>query len=222
MQSRLLEIHQDVLSKNDQLAKGLRKRFSEAGIFVVNLLASPGAGKTALLESTITSLTQAGIKTAVLVGDLATENDAKRLARTGVPVKQIETGSICHLEAEMIARYLEGWDLDQIDILFIENVGNLVCPSSYDLGEDSRVVLLSVTEGEDKPQKYPPIFSRADLVLITKMDLAEAAEFDVTAALSSIKSVSPKANILKTSAKNGAGMDAWLAFLTKQKANKAA
>lgn len=220
MPSRLLDIQQDVLSKNDQLATVLRQRFCDAGTLVVNLLSSPGAGKTALLERSVSRLSQAGVNTAVLVGDLATDNDAIRLARTGVPVKQIQTAGICHLEADMIARYIADWDLQEIDILFIENVGNLVCPSSYDLGEDIRVVLLSVTEGEDKPQKYPPIFSQADLVLITKIDLAEATEFDLTAALTSINAVSPKATILQTSIKSGTDLEEWLAFLTMEKTKK--
>ncbi len=213
MQSRLLEIHQDVLSKNDWLAQELRQRFVDAGVFVVNLLSSPGAGKTALLERTLTMLSQKNFSSAALVGDLATENDARRLARSGVPVRQIVTAGICHLEAEMVSHHLEGWDLDSIDILFIENVGNLVCPSSYDLGENMRVAMLSVTEGEDKPQKYPPLFNSADLVIITKMDLAEAAEFDLQAACDSIQAVCPEVTILQTSAKKGDGMESWLNYL---------
>ena len=153
---------------------------------------------------------------AALVGDLATENDAKRLAQSGAPVRQIVTEGMCHLEADMIERHLEGWDLDELDFLFIENVGNLVCPSGYDLGEDVRVVLLSVTEGEDKPLKYPPMFHSADAAVITKIDLAEAVEFDREAAHANIPNVCPGAPIIETSARSLPGMDEWVAFLEKQ------
>ena len=213
MQPHLLEIHQHVLSKNDQLAQALRARFENAGVYVINLVSSPGAGKTAFLERTLTLLTERGLKTAALVGDLATENDARRLERSGVPVRQIVTAGICHLEAEMISNHLAGWDLDELDFLFIENVGNLVCPSSYDLGESLRVALLSVTEGEDKPLKYPPMFNSADLVIITKIDLAEAAEFDEEAATTNIQAVCPGVQILNTSAKRGYGMAEWVDYL---------
>ncbi len=213
MQPRLLEIRQDVLSKNDQLALELRTRFLAAGLFVVNLVSSPGTGKTAFLERTLAMLTERGVKTAALVGDLATENDARRLARSGAPVRQIVTAGICHLEADMVSSHLQGWDLAELDFLFIENVGNLVCPSSYDLGETMRVVLLSVTEGEDKPQKYPPMFNSADLVIITKSDLAEAAEFDYAAAYESIQAVCLGVPVLQTSAKKGQGMAEWLEYL---------
>ncbi len=217
MQPQLLEIHQNVLSKNDQLAQALRARFAEAGMFVINLVSSPGAGKTTFLERTLTLLTERGLKTAALVGDLATENDARRLERSGVPVRQIVTAGICHLEAEMISKHLSGWDLDELDILFIENVGNLVCPSSYDLGESLRVALLSVTEGEDKPLKYPPMFNSADLVIITKIDLAEAAEFDEEAATTSVQAVCPGVQILNTSAKRGQGMAEGIDYLIGMK-----
>ncbi len=220
MQPRLLEIRQDVLSKNDRLAQDLRNRFAKAGVFVINLVSGPGAGKTALLERTLTLLTERDIATAAIVGDLATENDARRLARSGVPVRQIVTAGNCHLEAEMISHHLEGWDLAGLDMLFIENVGNLVCPASYDLGENMRVALLSVTEGEDKPQKYPPMFNSADLVVITKIDMAAAAEFDYGAAYSSIQAVSPTVPVLQTSAKKGQGMAVWLDYLVAAKEGK--
>lgn len=216
MQPRLLEIRQDVLSKNDRLAQELRARFIAANTFVINLVSSPGTGKTTFLEHTLTQLTAEGVKAAALVGDLATENDARRLERSGAPVRQIVTAGICHLEAEMINRHLAGWNLEEIDVLFIENVGNLVCPSSYDLGENIRIALLSVTEGEDKPQKYPTMFSAADLVIITKMDLAAAAEFDEAAALNSIQAICPGVTVLKTSAKKGQGMADWLEYLKHQ------
>jgi hydrogenase nickel incorporation protein HypB len=159
-------------------------------------------------------------RVAALVGDLATENDARRLARSGAPVRQIVTGTVCHLEAEMVRRALEGWDLAALDVLFIENVGNLVCPASYDLGEDLRVVLMSVTEGEDKPQKYPTIFHGADLAVITKCDLSAAVEFNGDAAREAIHAVSPGLPILEISSKTGQGFDAWLDLLALRKRSR--
>src|SRR5271170_233710 len=211
-QTRLVEVRQKVLKQNDVVARALRQRFHDAGIFVVSLVSSPGAGKTALLEKTLTLLRQR-FRVAALVGDLATENDAVRLARSQAPVKQIITGTVCHLEAAMIDRALEGWKLDELDLLFIENVGNMVCPSSYDLGEDLRLVLMSVTEGEDKPLKYPTIFNSADVALITKIDLAPAVEFDAAAANRNIQAVRPGMIVLDVSAKSGGGMEEFLDFL---------
>jgi len=202
-QTRIIEVRQNVLKQNDILARALRQRFHEAGVFVVSMVSSPGAGKTALLERTLTLLRQQ-FRVAALVGDLATENDAARLARSQAPVKQILTGTVCHLEAAMVQNALEGWKLDDLDFLFIENVGNLVCPSSYDLGEDLRLVLMSVTEGEDKPLKYPTIFNSADAAVITKIDLASAVDFDATAAKRSIQAVRPGMTILEVSAKSDA------------------
>ena len=212
LQTRLVEVRQNVLKQNDIVARELRHRFHDAGVCVVSLVSSPGSGKTAFLESTLT-LMRPNYRVAELVGDLATDNDAARLARSEAPVRQITTGTLCHLEAAMVRDALEGWDLDQLDFLFIENVGNLVCPASYDVGEDMRVVLLSVTEGEDKPLKYPTIFNTADLAVLTKMDLAEAVEFDLAAADSNIQRVRPGMPVLRVSSKNGAGMDEWLRFL---------
>ncbi|MBX7172522.1 MAG: hydrogenase nickel incorporation protein HypB [Pyrinomonadaceae bacterium] len=210
---RILEVRQGILKKNDQLAGDLRGRFHNANICVIDLVSSPGAGKTAFLEETLRRLNEQGFKVAALVGDLATENDAKRLERSGVPVRQIETHGICHLEAEMIERNLEGWDLEELDFLFIENVGNLVCPSSYDLGEDARAVLHAVTEGEDKPLKYPTIFNSSDIAIITKIDLAEVCEFDREACYENIHAVRPGIPILETSGKKGIGFDEWFAYL---------
>jgi hydrogenase nickel incorporation protein HypB len=212
-QPRLVEVRQNVLKQNDLLARELRLRFAKAGVRVVSLVSSPGSGKTALLEKMLTLL-RPECRVAALVGDLATENDAARLARSGAPVKQISTGTICHLDAQMIERALAEWKLDELDILFIENVGNLVCPSSYDLGEDLRLVLLSVTEGEDKPLKYPTIFNTADVAIITKMDLADAVEFDAAAAHDNIQSVRPGMRVFEVSAKTGAGMDELLRFVS--------
>lgn len=210
---RILEVRQGILKKNDQLAGNLRERFQNANVCVIDLVSSPGAGKTAFLEETLRRLNQSGFKVAALVGDLATENDAKRLERSGVPVRQIETHGICHLEAEMIERNLEGWNLEELDFLFIENVGNLVCPSSYDLGEDARAVLHAVTEGEDKPLKYPTIFNSSDIAIITKIDLAEVCEFDRDACYENIHAVRPGIPILETSAKKGFGFDEWFTYL---------
>jgi hydrogenase nickel incorporation protein HypB len=204
-QPRLVEVRQNVLKQNDLLARELRSRFQAANVSVVSLVSSPGSGKTAFLEKALTLL-RPEFRVAALVGDLATENDAARLARSGAPVKQIVTGTICHLDAQMIERALAEWKLEELDILFIENVGNLVCPSSYDLGEDLRLVLLSVTEGEDKPLKYPTIFNTADVAVITKIDLADAVEFDRAAAHSNIQSVRPGMKVFEVSAKTGAGM----------------
>lgn len=211
-QPRLVEVRQNVLKQNDLLARELRELFRQAGVKVVSLVSSPGAGKTAFLEKMLSDL-RPQHAVAALVGDLATENDAARLARSGAPVRQITTGTVCHLDATMIQTALEGWNLEELDVLFIENVGNLVCPSSYDLGENLRVVLLSVTEGEDKPLKYPTIFNTADVALITKMDLAEAVEFDLAAAHDNIQKVRPGMRVFEVSAKTGEGMKEWQQFL---------
>ena len=212
-QPRLVEVRKNVLKQNDLAARALREQFRAAGVFVVSLVSSPGSGKTLFLEKTLTLLRQ-NYRVAALVGDLATENDAMRLARSQTPVKQITTGTLCHLEAAMVQHALEGWDLHQLDLLFIENVGNLVCPSSYDLGENLRLVLISVTEGEDKPLKYPTIFNSADVAIVTKMDLAPAVEFDWDSAYGNIQAVRPGMRVLKLSAKTGDGMDEYLDFLT--------
>ena len=211
---RLVEVRKNVLKQNDVIARTLRERFREAGVFVVSLVSSPGSGKTAFLEKTLT-LMRPQHRVAALVGDLATENDAARLARSQAPVRQIVTGTVCHLEAAMIEKALAGWKLTELDFLFIENVGNLVCPSSYDLGEDLRLVLMSVTEGEDKPLKYPTIFNSADLAIITKMDLADAVEFDRETACRNIQAVRPGMEVLALSSKDGTGMDAYLERLTQ-------
>ncbi len=210
---RLLEVRKNVLKQNDVVARALRERFRAQGTFVVSLVSSPGAGKTAFLEKTLTLL-RPQYRVAALVGDLATENDAIRLSRSQAPVKQITTGTLCHLEAAMIENALNGWDIGELDFLFIENVGNLVCPSSYDLGEDLRLVLLSVTEGEDKPLKYPTIFNSADVAVITKIDLAEAVEFDEESVTANIQAVRPGMLQFAVSSKTGAGLEEYLAFLT--------
>ena len=217
-ETRLVEVRKNVLKKNDVTARALRERFHQAGVFVVSLVSSPGSGKTAFLEKLLT-LMKKDCEVAALVGDLATENDALRLARSQAPVKQITTGTLCHLEAAMVETALEGWKLDDLDFLFIENVGNLVCPSSYDLGEDLRAVLLSVTEGEDKPLKYPTIFNSADIALITKSDLAAAVEFDEEAAKLNIQAVRPGMQVFKVSAKTGSGLDEFVEYLRLRSAD---
>jgi hydrogenase nickel incorporation protein HypB len=209
---RLVEVRKNVLKRNDVVARDLRQRFHDAGVFVISLVSSPGSGKTAFLEKTLTLL-QPRFRVAALVGDLATENDAARLRRSQARVEQIITGTICHLDASMVETALQGWDLRALDFLFIENVGNLVCPASYDLGEDLRLLMLSVTEGEDKPLKYPTIFNGADIAIITKTDLAAAVEFDWVAVNDNIQAVRPGMQVLSVSAKNGEGMRDWLRYL---------
>jgi hydrogenase nickel incorporation protein HypB len=208
-QTRLVEVRQKVLKQNDVVARAMRQRFHEAGVYVVSLVSSPGSGKTMFLEKTLSLVRQAGHRVSALVGDLATDNDAQRLARSGAPVRQITTGTVCHLEADMVEKALEGWNLADLDFLFVENVGNLVCPASYDLGEDLRLVLFSVTEGEDKPLKYPTIFNTADLAIVTKIELADAVGFDREAAYRNIRAVRPGMEILEVSAKTGQGMESW-------------
>ena len=211
-QPRLVEVRQKVLTKNDAAARVLRERFRAAGVCVISLVSSPGSGKTAFLERVL-SLLRRDFRVAALVGDLATDNDAARLARSQVPVKQICTGTICHLDANMVNTALDGWDLAELDFLFIENVGKLVCPSSYDLGENARVVLLSVTAGEDKPLKYPSIFHTADAAIITKMDLAQAVEFDAAAAYRNIDSIRPGIPTFESSVKTEIGLNEILAWM---------
>ena len=217
MTTRIVELRRGILKKNDELAAGLRDRYTGAGVLVLNLVSSPGTGKTAFLERTLTELRARGTRVAALVGDLETDNDARRLASSGAPVRQINTHGICHLDAEMITKHLDGWELADLDYLFIENVGNLVCPSSYDLGEKIRVALLSVTEGEDKPLKYPTLFNSADAAVITKMDIAEPCGFDRELALRNINEIRPGIRIFETSAKTGAGMEEWLTYLAEER-----
>ncbi|HXX39203.1 MAG TPA: hydrogenase nickel incorporation protein HypB [bacterium] len=219
--ARIVEVRQAVLTKNDARARELRRTFGSAGVCVVSLVSSPGAGKTALLCETLARL-RSRYRVAAFVGDLATDNDARRLRESGAPVHQITTGTVCHLDAEMVARALAGWDLSTLDLLFLENVGNLVCPASYDLGEDLRAVLLSVTEGEDKPQKYPTIFSTADLCVVTKLDLAEAAGYDDALARQALDAVRPGLEVFRVSVRTGAGIPEWLDRLEAEFARKRA
>lgn len=212
---RVVAIRQSILNKNDDLARTLRERFAESRTLVVNLLSSPGSGKTTLLEATLRKFA-ATYRVGALVGDQATRNDADRLERSGAPVRQITTAAECRLDADMIGNALAGWDALPLDILFIENVGNLICPAEYDLGEDLRVVLLAVTEGEDKPLKYPLAFNTSHVAVVTKTDIAAAVGFDRTAAYDAIRRVHPDIAILEIAARTGAGMDAWFAFVAKR------
>jgi hydrogenase nickel incorporation protein HypB len=209
---RMVEVRRKVLKENDLLARRLRDRFQRARVQVIGLVSSPGSGKTTLLERLLTDM-GGQYRVAALVGDLATENDAARLARSGAPVKQITTGTVCHLDAGMVEKALAGWELEDLDLLFIENVGNLVCPSSFDLGEDLRLVLVSTTEGEDKPLKYPTIFNTADVAIVTKLDLVEAAGFDLEALTRNIHGVRPGMPILKVSTRTGQGIEELKQFL---------
>lgn len=213
MSTRILELRRGVLNKNDDLARQLRSRFAAAGLLAMNWVSGPGAGKTELLKLTMAGLIARGQRPAALVGDLETDNDARRLAESGAPVRQIETHSLCHLEANLVESHLEGWNLAGLDYLFIENIGNLVCPSAWDLGEHLRVVLLNATEGEDKPLKYPKLFNSADIAVITKIDLAEVCEFDRAAAHRNIHEVRPGIPIFETSARRNIGIDDWLEYL---------
>ena len=201
-----------LLEKNDILAERNRGYFLGRGLLALNLVSSPGAGKTTLLERTLDEFGRE-VKCAVLVGDLETDNDGRRLSSPHPPVAQITTGTVCHLDAGMIARAAESIDLDGVRVLFIENVGNLVCPASFDLGEQLRVVLLCTTEGEDKPLKYPPIFKSAHVVLLTKTDVAEVLGFDRQAAVDNIRRVAPQAEIIELSARSGEGVQRWYDYL---------
>lgn len=211
-----VQLERKVLSENDKKAAELRRQFHEHGILCLNIISSPGSGKTSLLERTLESLPR-NDRVAVLTGDIQTDNDAARLRRFHFPVKQITTGGTCHLDARMIERHLEDWKLEDLDILFIENVGNLVCPSSYDLGEATKIVLLSVTEGEDKPLKYPSIFFKSDLLVVTKTDLLPYVPFDINAAEENARRVHPGIEIVKVSCLTGNGLHEWLTWLEQRR-----
>jgi len=212
-----VEVQQKVLSENERIAKTLRETLVAHGVYCPNFISSPGAGKTLLLERTL-ALFPRDVRIAVLTGDIQTDNDAQRLARYGFPVRQITTGGACHLDARMVERALDGWQLDSLDYLFIENVGNLVCPSSYDLGENNKIVILSTTEGEDKPLKYPATFSRAGLVILNKVDLLPYVTFDLALAKENVRKVNPNVEILEVSCTTGVGLDAWYAWLERRRA----
>ena len=218
---RTVEVRRAILEKNDRLAERNRGFFRARGLLVLNVLSAPGSGKTSFIRESVRKLGPE-LKTGVIVGDLATDNDAQRLRESGAPVVQITTGTVCHLEAEMVGRAVKRLDLTDLELLIIENVGNLVCPASYNLGEDLRIVLLSVTEGEDKPLKYPPMFQSADVVIISKVDLAEACGYERETALANIRRVAPKARIFETSARTGEGLEVWREFLQQQQEKRKA
>jgi hydrogenase nickel incorporation protein HypB len=209
-------LERKVLNENDRIAAQLRARFQEHGILCLNIISSPGSGKTSLLERTLGSLPHYD-RVAVLTGDIQTDNDAARLRRFHFPVKQITTGGTCHLDARMIERHLADWRLEDLDLLLIENVGNLVCPSSYDLGEAAKIVLLSVTEGEDKPLKYPSIFFKSDLLILTKTDLLPYVPFDINAAADNARRIHPGIEIVKVSCLTGNGMHEWMMWLEQRR-----
>jgi hydrogenase nickel incorporation protein HypB len=211
-----VSVEKKVLSENDRVAAELRERYRQHGVLAVNLISSPGSGKTALLERTLEGFAQ-GTRVAVVTGDIQTDNDARRLTRFGYPVKQITTGGACHLDARMVEKALASWDLASLDLLLVENVGNLVCPTSYDLGEAAKIVLLSVTEGEDKPLKYPGIFHRAELMVLTKIDLLPYVPFDIAAARENARKVHPAMEILEVSSTTGVGLDAWREWLAARR-----
>ena len=211
-----VDIRERLLSKNDRVALQNRESFQSRGLLVLNLLSSPGSGKTTLIERMVSAQGNHAPRIGVIVGDLATENDAQRIRAAGATALQITTGTACHLEADMVAQAASHLDLGNLDLLVIENVGNLVCPAAYDLGETLRVVLLSVTEGEDKPLKYPTAFQSADVVLLTKVDIAEAVGFDRETAIANIRRMAPQARLFELSARSGEGMGDWLMYLRSQ------
>jgi hydrogenase nickel incorporation protein HypB len=219
MKYHVVQIEQNIMRKNDALAAGLRARFAAEGTLVVNVLSSPGSGKTTLLEETLARLAPR-LRVGALVGDQATDNDARRLARSGAPVRQITTAAECRLDADMIGKALQGWDAGPLDVLFIENVGNLICPAEYDLGEDLRIVVFSVTEGEDKPLKYPLAFNTAQVAAVTKIDIADAVGFDRAAAYRSMRDVNPQIEIVELSAKTGTGMNDWTGLVEERLRHK--
>lgn len=214
-----LDVKQNILAANQQAASRLRQGFGVEGTLVVNLISSPGSGKTSLLEATAQRLSKR-LRMAALVGDIATERDAERLRRMGIPARQILTGGACHLDARLIDRELNETSLSGLDVLLIENVGNLICPTSYDLGEDFKIALLSVTEGDDKPFKYPGIFSRSSVVVITKSDLLPHVDFDLEAVRNQVASLNPQAVLLVTSVRSGEGLEQWCALIEKKAAAK--
>lgn len=214
-EARTVEVKKRILAHNDGLATQLRTDFTRHGVLAVNLVSSPGAGKTELLPRTLLEL-KGECAMAAVTGDLATENDADRLSGTGTPVRQILTGTMCHLEADMVSDAIAGWDLSELDLLFIENVGNMVCPSSFDLGEGLRVMLVATTEGEDKPLKYPTLTISADVAVINKVDLAEVVECDLDRLERNLKEVNPGIEVIRTSARTGEGVDSWLNLLRRR------
>ena len=218
-ESRTIRVEEDLLAKNNRLAAGNRQLFTSSHLLVLNLVSSPGSGKTSLLERTLADLKRR-FNFSVLEGDQQTTNDADRIAATGVPVKQLNTGAGCHLDAHMVGHGVESFDLAETDILMIENVGNLVCPAAFDLGEDHKVTVLSVTEGEDKPLKYPQMFQACDLMLINKIDLLPYLNFDLEQCKAFARQINPRIEIMELSCQTGAGMQQWYDWLMAGVARK--
>jgi hydrogenase nickel incorporation protein HypB len=221
----VVTIEKKVLSENNLIAARLREWLREKGALAVNLISSPGSGKTTLLEKTLEMLPGTlghNTRAAVLTGDIQTDNDARRLGRYGYPVRQITTAGACHLDARMVENHLADWSYEPLDLLLIENVGNLVCPTSYDLGEDAKIVVLSVTEGEDKPLKYPGIFRKAELMILNKIDLLPYVPFDPALAIENARRIHPEIEIIETSCTTGAGLRQWLAWLAGRARSKKA
>jgi hydrogenase nickel incorporation protein HypB len=212
---KTIAVEADILSKNNRLARENRDLFFRKGVFVLNLVSSPGSGKTSILERTLTDMKE-NCRFAVIEGDQQTDNDAVRISATGVPVKQINTGAGCHLDAHMVSHAADAFDLDDLDVLMIENVGNLVCPASFDLGEHHKVVVLSVTEGEDKPLKYPAMFHNADVMLLNKVDLLPHVDFDAGKCKEMARRVNPDIVIFDVSSKTGEGMEAWYQWIASR------
>lgn len=217
--SKTISVEKDILAKNNRLARGNRNLFFRKGIFVLNLVSSPGSGKTTILERTLLDM-GGKLRFAVIEGDQQTDNDAVRIAATGVPVRQVNTGAGCHLDAHMVSHAVEAFDLDDLDVLLIENVGNLVCPATFDLGENHKVVVLSVTEGEDKPLKYPAMFHNADVMLLNKIDLLPHVDFDTAKCKEMARRVNPDILIFDVSSKTGEGMDDWYGWLASRTREK--
>jgi hydrogenase nickel incorporation protein HypB len=215
----VVTVERKILKKNDEFANENRKVFKDKNIFAINLLSSPGSGKTSLLEQTLTKLSKSQ-NIAVVEGDVQTDNDAQRIAKLNIPVVQIITNGGCHLEAKLVQDAFPNFDLDNLDLFVVENVGNLVCPANYDLGEDKKVVLVSTTEGDDKPLKYPAMFRVADIVIINKVDLLEYVDFDVETVKKNALQINPKLKFYETSCKTGSGLDEWLSWLENQIQNK--
>jgi hydrogenase nickel incorporation protein HypB len=213
-----VELHEKILAENERTARHNREHFVGAGVLAVNVMGSPGAGKTALLEATARAAAAKGWRLGALSGDLATDHDAKRLAAAGIPSRSITTGQACHLDAELVHRALHDFPWRAADVLFVENVGNLVCPAIYDLGQAANVAVLSVTEGEDKPLKYPVMFQAVDLVVVTKLDLLPHLDVDLAKLHDALARVMPAPRALELSARTGQGLDAWIAWLEEQRA----
>lgn len=210
----IITVERKILKKNDEIAAENRRLFQEHRLLVLNLLSSPGSGKTTLLEQTLERL-GSSVRVAVVEGDVQTDNDARRISRFQIPVVQVVTRGGCHLEAKLVQDAIENFELKNLDILFIENVGNLVCPANYDLGENKKIVIISTTEGDDKPLKYPPMFRVSDLCIINKIDLLPYVDFDVRKVKENARQINPGLEFFELSARTGGGLDGWLGWIVE-------